>query len=96
MTILKRNQIHLRTSHHTATTYTLLARTVEVPVFQAQTDSNENEVQHEHGEAEALVHLPPEAGDAEDDEQQHGEEQDYAADHTLGVDLDGRAVDQPV
>lgn len=69
---------------------------MQIAILQPKTGSNENEVQQEHGEPESLVHLPPEAGDAEDHEEQHGEEEDDAADHTLGVDLDWCPVYQPV
>lgn len=52
----------------------LFAWTVEVPILETQTDSYEDKVEKKHGEPKAPVHLPPEAGDADDDEDQHGEE----------------------
>lgn len=42
-------------------------------VLEHQRDGDEDEVEEEHGEPEALVHPPLETGDAQDDEQQHTE-----------------------
>lgn len=42
-------------------------------VLEHQRDGDEDEVEEEHGEPEALVHPPLETGDAQDDEQQHAE-----------------------
>lgn len=74
----------------------LFTRAIEVPVFESQTDGNEDKVEEEHGEAKSPVHLPPEAGNTDDDKDQHGKEEDYTADHAFRVDLYGLAVDQPV
>lgn len=61
-------------------------------VLEHEGDGDENEVEQKHGETEALVHLPPEARDGHDDEQQHHEEDRYGADHALGVHLHGLPV----
>lgn len=62
-------------------------------VFEHQRDGNEDEVEDEHCEAEALVHFPSEAGDAHDHEQQHAEQYRYAAHHATRVHLHGFPVD---
>lgn len=65
-------------------------------VLEQQRDGDEHEVEDEHGEAEALVHLPVEAGDGHDDEQEHEEEDGDGADHADAVDLHRLAVDDAV
>lgn len=62
-------------------------------VLEHERHGDEDEVEEEHGEAEASVHAPFEAGDAEDHEEEHAEEDGYAADHTHRVDFDGFSVD---
>lgn len=69
---------------------------MEVAVLEAEADPHEHEVQEEHGEAEASVHLPPEAGDADDDKDEHSKQQHDAADHALGIDSHRLPVDEPV
>lgn len=65
-------------------------------VLEAEADGHEDEVQQEHGEAEALVHLPVEAGDRHDDEQQHHEEYRYAAHHALRAHFHRLSVEDSV
>lgn len=69
---------------------------MKVAVFKPKADAHEHEVEEEHGEAKAPVHLPPEARDADDDKDQHGEKQHDATDHAFGVHFDWLAVYQPV
>lgn len=65
-------------------------------VLKHQRDGDEDEVEDEHREPEAPVHLPSEAGDAHDHEQQHAEQYRYTAHHANGVHLHGFPVDQTV
>lgn len=65
-------------------------------VLEQQRDCDEHEVKDEHGEAEALAHLPVEAGDGRDDEKKHEEEDGDGADHADAVDLHRLAVDDAV
>lgn len=44
---------------------------MKVSIFQTEAHGDEYKIQKEHGETEALVHFPPEASDANDDEQKH-------------------------
>lgn len=74
----------------------LFAWTVQVPILKAETDGYKHKIQHEHRQPKTSVHLPPEAGDAEDDEEEHGKQEHDAADHAFGIDLDWRPVDQSV
>lgn len=68
----------------------------EVSVLEQQWDGHEHEVQDEHGEAETLVHLPVEAGDGHDDEDQHEEEDGDGTHHADTVHLHGLSVDDAV
>lgn len=65
-------------------------------VLEAKAHGHKHEVQQEHGEAEALVHLPVEAGDGHDDEQEHHEQDGDTAHHAHGVHFHGLAVDDAV
>jgi len=65
-------------------------------ILEHQRDGDEDEVEDEHREAEAPVHFPSEAGDAQNHEQQHAEEYRYAAHHAHRVHLHGFPVDQAV
>lgn len=65
-------------------------------VLEHQRDGDEDEVEDEHRETEALVHLPSEAGDAQDHEEQHAEQYRYAAHHAHRVHLHGFPVDQTI
>lgn len=69
-----------------------LNRTADQVVLEHEGNGDENEIEQKHGEAESLVHLPPEAGDGHDDEQQHHEEDRYGADHAHRVHLHGLPV----
>lgn len=74
----------------------VLAWAVEVAVLEGKTGRDKHEVEEEHGEAKTSVHLPPKAGDAEDDKKQHHKEKDDTAHHALGIDQDWLAVDYPI
>lgn len=65
-------------------------------VLEHQWDGHENEVQQEHGETKPSVHLPAEAGDRHDDEQQHHEQDGDRTHHPHRVHLNGLSVDNAV
>ncbi|CAH2089198.1 unnamed protein product [Euphydryas editha] len=69
---------------------------MKVAILEAQANGDEDKIKQEHGETETLVHFPPKAGYADDDEDQHGEEQYDAADHALRVDSDRFPVYQTI
>lgn len=73
-----------------------LHRTSEVAVLEQQRDGDEHKVQDEHGEAQALVHLPVEAGDGHDDEDEHEEKDGDGAHHADTVHFYRFAVDDAV
>lgn len=73
-----------------------LHRTDQPFVLEHQRDGDEDEVEDEHRETEALVHFPSEAGDAHDHEEQHAEQYRYAAHHANRVHFHGFSVDQTV
>lgn len=52
-------------------------------VLQHDTDHEENEVKHEHWEAESLAHFPLAHGDGDDDKDEHEEEQYDGAEQTI-------------
>lgn len=76
--------------------FVILDRTHQDLVLEHQRHGDEDEVEEEHCEPEASVHPPFEAGDAHYDEQQHAEQNRYAAYHADRVHLDGSSVDQAV
>lgn len=56
-------------------------------VLQHDADHEEDEVQHEHDEAEQLAHPPLAGGDGDDDEEQHEEEKHDGTEEAIGADL---------
>lgn len=58
-------------------------------VLQHDADHQEDEVQHEHDEAEQLAHAPLAGGNGDDDKEQHEEEEHDCAEEAVGADLHG-------
>lgn len=58
-------------------------------VLQHDADHQEDEVQHEHDEAQQLAHAPLAGGDGDDDEEEHEKEEHDGAEETVGADLHG-------
>lgn len=74
----------------------LLNGTHQLLVLEHERHGHEDKVEEEHAEAQAPVHLPVEAGDGHDDEDQHHEEDGDRAHHADGVDLHRLPVDDGV
>lgn len=56
-------------------------------VLQHDADHQEDEIQHEHDEAEQLAHTPLAGGDGDDDEEEHEKEQHNGTEEAVGADL---------
>lgn len=64
-------------------------------VLQHDAYHQEDEVQHEHDEAQQLAHAPLASGDGDDDEEEHEEEEHDGTEEAIGADLHGtQSVDQ--
>lgn len=56
-------------------------------VFQHDADHQEDEIQHEHDEAEQFAHAPLAGGDGDDDEEEHDEEEHDCTEEAVGADF---------
>lgn len=56
-------------------------------VLQHDADHQEDEVQHEHDEAQQLAHAPLTGRDGDDDEEEHEEEEHDGTEEAIGADL---------
>lgn len=65
-------------------------------VLEHERHRHKDEVQEKHREPKSFVHLPTEAGDGHDDEDQHHEQNCNRAHHPNRVYLHGFAVDDAV
>ena len=61
----------------------------EDAVLQHDAEHQEQEVEQEHGEAQAAAHPPAAGRDGDDDEEEHEEEQHDGAEEAVGVHGDG-------
>lgn len=62
-------------------------RTGDHSVLQHDANHQEDEVQHEHDEAQQLAHAPLARGDGDDDEEEHDEEEHNGAEEAVRADL---------
>lgn len=56
-------------------------------VLQHDADHQEDEIQHEHDEAEQLAHAPLAGSDGDDDKEEHEEEEHDGTEEAVGADL---------
>lgn len=70
-------------------------RALDDLVLQHDAHHQEDEVQHEHNEAQQLAHAPLAGGDGDDDEEEHEEEEHDGTEEAIRADLHGtQPVDQ--